>query len=380
MARILWIISLLGTLFWPQLQAIYDPQLGRFLSADIVIEDANNLQSYNRYSYTQNRPLSATDPTGYWNIWNPLTYGIPNLPGQNSWSITDSSAYWKETARGANGGAEIYLNHLSGGLTDMAGITNSTAYKGDEFAVAHYAGYMGTAALAVGSGGAASSGNLIARGYILTLSAYGMVNGAQNIGGGLGYASVHPDDPAGYMQAGFGMLEFGFGAYGGFSTPAASTLDFQAPRSGLTTTVAEDASEYVTIYRGTNFRAEIEIFEESGAVLSDAGRAAYQTAIRSGASIEEALSIANEASQAAHAQQITSWGSLDNYVQAHGAFGQEVSEIAPRSLISFTTDPNAASRFGNTIFSFRVPRSMLTPQTLEGAAESEVLITNSIRR
>jgi RHS repeat-associated protein len=44
---------------------IYDPLLGRFLSADIVVSDPANLQTYNRYSYVRNNPLSFVDPTGY---------------------------------------------------------------------------------------------------------------------------------------------------------------------------------------------------------------------------------------------------------------------------------------------------------------------------
>ncbi|MCK4563217.1 MAG: VCBS repeat-containing protein [Verrucomicrobia bacterium] len=44
---------------------IYDQTLGRFLSADPTIPYADNLQSYNRYSYVQNNPLSRTDPSGF---------------------------------------------------------------------------------------------------------------------------------------------------------------------------------------------------------------------------------------------------------------------------------------------------------------------------
>lgn len=43
----------------------YDPQTGRFLSADIVVQDPDSLQSYNRYSYVLNNPLTLADPTGY---------------------------------------------------------------------------------------------------------------------------------------------------------------------------------------------------------------------------------------------------------------------------------------------------------------------------
>lgn len=44
---------------------IYDPQIGRFLSGDPKLQDINNLQDFNRYTYVYNNPLSLTDPSGY---------------------------------------------------------------------------------------------------------------------------------------------------------------------------------------------------------------------------------------------------------------------------------------------------------------------------
>ncbi len=44
---------------------VYDPVIGRFLSPDPVIQDPENLQSLNRYSYCLNNPLSLVDPSGY---------------------------------------------------------------------------------------------------------------------------------------------------------------------------------------------------------------------------------------------------------------------------------------------------------------------------
>jgi len=43
---------------------VYDPYLGRFLSADPVLPDAGNMQQYNRYAYVTNNPLKYIDPTG----------------------------------------------------------------------------------------------------------------------------------------------------------------------------------------------------------------------------------------------------------------------------------------------------------------------------
>jgi len=43
---------------------IYDPYLGRFLSADPVLPDAYDMQAYNRYAYVLGNPLKYVDPTG----------------------------------------------------------------------------------------------------------------------------------------------------------------------------------------------------------------------------------------------------------------------------------------------------------------------------
>lgn len=42
----------------------YDPSIGRFISADVIIQNMSNPQSLNRYSYCTNNPLKYTDPTG----------------------------------------------------------------------------------------------------------------------------------------------------------------------------------------------------------------------------------------------------------------------------------------------------------------------------
>jgi RHS repeat-associated protein len=44
---------------------VYDPLLGRFISADPFVSRPTDLQSLNRYAYVLNNPLALVDPTGY---------------------------------------------------------------------------------------------------------------------------------------------------------------------------------------------------------------------------------------------------------------------------------------------------------------------------
>ena len=58
---------------------LYDPLVGRMLSPDIVIQDEQNSQAYNRYSYCFNNPLRFTDPSGYvvrvsYSLFNDFTF------------------------------------------------------------------------------------------------------------------------------------------------------------------------------------------------------------------------------------------------------------------------------------------------------------------
>ena len=43
---------------------VYDPVIGRFLSCDNFVQEPENSQNFNRYSYCLNNPLRYSDPSG----------------------------------------------------------------------------------------------------------------------------------------------------------------------------------------------------------------------------------------------------------------------------------------------------------------------------
>jgi RHS repeat-associated protein len=47
---------------------VYDPRIGRFVSPDPIVQAPSFSQSYNRYAYVFNNPLSYVDPTGYFSL------------------------------------------------------------------------------------------------------------------------------------------------------------------------------------------------------------------------------------------------------------------------------------------------------------------------
>ena len=58
---------------------IYDPALGRFLAPDPNVQFPTDMQSYNRYTYVNNNPLSFTDPTGFFSLGSISAMGWMNI-------------------------------------------------------------------------------------------------------------------------------------------------------------------------------------------------------------------------------------------------------------------------------------------------------------
>ena len=145
---------------------VYDPVLGRFLSADPIIQNPENLQSLNRYSYCLNNPLSLVDPSGYtWlsDNWRTLltaaiaitatvvTAGI--LAPAAGTVLTASTAGQFITAAVVSGAAGGFAGGFSGALLCGADL-------GQAFKAGAVGGVIGAASgfLSLASGSVAGSG------------------------------------------------------------------------------------------------------------------------------------------------------------------------------------------------------------------------------
>jgi RHS repeat-associated protein len=94
---------------------MYDPVVGRMLSADNYVQEPGMTQSYNRYTYAMNNPMVNTDPNGQ--FWNFVVGGI--LGGFSGYKIGKASGAHGWGLLGFTlGGAAI--GTFTGGLADAA--------------------------------------------------------------------------------------------------------------------------------------------------------------------------------------------------------------------------------------------------------------------
>jgi RHS repeat-associated protein len=116
---------------------IYDPLLGRFLSPDPLIQAAELLQNYNRYSYVLNNPLRHTDPSGEY-FWHAVAFIVgAALASSDNKDLKIIGSIMMMAALGPGVTAEPGLLHLAAGAEKLlpavvsfasATIANTIAY------------------------------------------------------------------------------------------------------------------------------------------------------------------------------------------------------------------------------------------------------------
>lgn len=134
---------------------VYDPSLGRFLSADPNVQAPLSSQGYDRYAYVDNNPLSLNDPSGYFWLKGLLVTGDPLggffpqlygqglgiaapffslIPGCEGWCTMGAEAVSGYMSSGGDVKAGVYAAALTavsgnfgGGLRTASGAVNWTA-------------------------------------------------------------------------------------------------------------------------------------------------------------------------------------------------------------------------------------------------------------
>ena len=151
---------------------IYDATIGRFMQADPFIQAPSDTQSYNRYSYVKNNPMSYTDPSGF--FLDKLWKGIKKY-----WRPIVAIVAAVVTYGAASGWA------ASWGMTSMttvgAGVTGSC---GIGLSVGGYA-FAGAAAGAVAGGVMTGSLSGTAKGALTGAITGGVTGALSSTGTGL---------------------------------------------------------------------------------------------------------------------------------------------------------------------------------------------------
>jgi RHS repeat-associated protein len=115
---------------------IYDPRIGRFLSPDLVVQNPNDLQAYNRYSYVSNNPLKFTDPSGYEGCWSPPPFVIT----QRTESLVQAYGQAKGTQIAMQANKAEAIGTISGTVGFAATVATGGAIEGFAPALAESAG------------------------------------------------------------------------------------------------------------------------------------------------------------------------------------------------------------------------------------------------
>jgi RHS repeat-associated protein len=147
---------------------IYDPVSGRLLHVDPIVQDPLNGQSYNRYAYVLNNPLSLTDPTGF-SWWTKFRDNVakPIAAAVIAWYTGGLIAGWLESF--------IYASAIDAAAAEAGGWAGFDAFLAGPEAVSSSSGVV---AAAGGAAGGFASGGIM--GGNVQSALYGAIGGAAN--------------------------------------------------------------------------------------------------------------------------------------------------------------------------------------------------------
>ncbi len=125
---------------------VQDAVTGRFLSADTLVSNPGNTQSYNRYSYVLNNPLTLTDPSGFaqqpfmhnegdWGDYCGMCQGGAGIGGFGFWGIqgVQSSGDRLGVSSGATGDTSAltaWYNYASSAASGGSSTANANTMTG----------------------------------------------------------------------------------------------------------------------------------------------------------------------------------------------------------------------------------------------------------
>ena len=93
---------------------LFDPVLARFFSPDNYVQQPDNSQNFNRYTYCLNNPLKYTDPSGQWfGIDDLIVAGVSFVTGYLSSGIQTGNWGWKSVKAGICSGLSSYIGFNS---------------------------------------------------------------------------------------------------------------------------------------------------------------------------------------------------------------------------------------------------------------------------
>lgn len=184
---------------------LYDPELGRMVSADPNVQFPLSSQGFNRYSYVNNNPLSFTDPSGYFTF------------GQFAKIVAIAVISYYTAGLATN--AWMTATASSSTATGTAAATASTAASTTAGGSSALATSSATASLAAGGGTAGTSAATV------TLSGQ-IIGGATGgfVGGTLSTSTLQGGLNGAFAGAVFGGIDFGYSGQWNLQRVAVHTL------------------------------------------------------------------------------------------------------------------------------------------------------------